>query len=274
MGTFGFSGLGADTWAADTKTDWYLDEIEVYQVRRWRTNRGLFQHAPGGSGSSGDKSVHIWYRNVNSGIYSPNAWGVLKRITLPSFVDDFMYGFSVALDINTLVVGRGGNRDVYVHDRHSSDCVTSGDTDLGPYCGDRGTFSAHNWGLVQSIHWPGSNYRDPDGTAVYGGLWQETFCGSRSGCTTQTVPSVTPLEWGCSVDVSGKYLIVGAYKSSAAPASATATGAAFMYQRNTAGDFVYKTSLLPSTTTNQHCGNSIRHVMNGSAVHCCVYLHA
>ena len=95
VGTSGFVGLGTDQWAVSPpplprtnrtslvpplvlsghaasltpylcalqvghKTDWYLDELEVYGVRQWRVDRGLFQFAPGGSGAGGDNSVSIF----------------------------------------------------------------------------------------------------------------------------------------------------------------------------------------------------------------------
>jgi hypothetical protein len=37
--------------------------------------------------------------------WNSNTWLNVKRVALPSWADDFNYGFAVALDINTLVVG-------------------------------------------------------------------------------------------------------------------------------------------------------------------------
>jgi hypothetical protein len=75
-----------------------------------------------------------------------------------------------------------------------------------------------------------------------------TICTPPSG-----TPSVTVGEWGVSVDVDGQWLIVGAYKSSVSPG--TYTGAAFLYQRTSAGgDFRHRKSLIGVTTSNGHCG--------------------
>ena len=244
---YGFTGLSA-AWAAGAQTA-YLDHVEVYTLVAGATGpkRGLFAYAPRGAGSSGDQAVHLWSRN-QGGV--KDSWGYLKRVVLPAWADSWMYGFSVALDANTLVVGRRGNRDLYVHERHRSDCTPSG-AYAAALCSDRGTYSADNWGLVQQLSFPGSSLVDAVSRKLYGAVWTPPACCNPPSAT----PAILVGEWGCAVDLSGDWLVVGAYKSSVSPGSNT--GAAFTYQRDYAGNFIFAAQLTPSSTTsNQHCGKA------------------
>jgi len=246
VGFYGFTGLTDDNWATGAKSDWYMDEIEVYGISAWGADRSLFQYAPTGGSSGGDSAVYLWYRNTITSAGGYDSWNLKKRIVLPSWADSFMYGFSVALNVNTLVVGRRGNRDVYIHDRDKSDCTQSGSTKR---CSDRGSYSADNWGLVQTLSWPGS----AQDSGFYGNVWAESDCSADlTGCTSQAAPTVAVKEWGCSVSLDGSRLVVGAYKSDTG--ANAATGAAFAYERNLEGKFRYSGTLHSSTTANSHCG--------------------
>ena len=250
IGSYGFTGLSDDLWATGHKTDWYVNEIEVYAISAWSPKRTLFQYAPTAGTSGGDSTVYLWYRNTITSAGGYDSWNFKKRVALPAWADSFMYGFSVALEGNTLVVGRRGNRDVFIHERHRSDCTQSGSTGS---CGNRGSYSADTWGLVQTLSWPGSR----DYSQYYGALWTETVCSSDlKTCTSQTTPSVAIYEWGCSVALSGTRLVVGAYKSKKTNA---ATGAAFAYERNQNGEFRYAGKLISTTTANSHCGTVLLH---------------
>jgi hypothetical protein len=250
IGSYGFTGLSDDLWATGHKTDWYVNEIEVYAISAWSPKRTLFQYAPTAGTSGGDSTVYLWYRNTITSAGGYDSWNFKKRVALPAWADSFMYGFSVALEGNTLVVGRRGNRDVFIHERHRSDCTQSGSTGL---CGNRGSYSADTWGLVQTLSWPGSR----DYSQYDGALWTETVCSSDlKTCTSQTTPSVAIYEWGCSVALSGTRLVVGAYKSKKTNA---ATGAAFAYERNQNGEFRYAGKLISTTTANSHCGTVLLH---------------
>jgi hypothetical protein len=245
-GNFGFSGL-TSTWATGVQSGWRIDQIEIYTVLPTAGNprRGLFQYAPRGAGASGDRSVHMWYRNQGG----KNAWNYVKQIVLPAWADSWMYGFSVALDLNTLVVGRRGNRDIYVHERHRSDCTPSGSY-FAKLCADRGVHAPESWGMVQQISFPGSSFSDNLTRSVFGGVWTPASC-----CTPPTTSRMKVGEWGCSVAVHKDWLVVGAYKSSEPPGEST--GAAYVYQRDYTGDFIYAAELKPSTSTSyQHCGQS------------------
>lgn len=245
VGSYGFTGLNNDNWATGTKTDWYINEIEVYAITSSSPGRSLFANAPKAGTSGGDSAVHLWYRNTITAAGGFDSWNFKLRVVPPSFADTFMYGFSVALDTNTLVVGRRGNRDIFIHDRDKSHCTESGSTGL---CADRGSYSAEAWGLVQVLLWPGSS--------SYGNVWPEASC-SLSGCNTQTAPAVYVQEWGCSVSLQASYLVVGAYKSK--KGSNDAVGAAFAYERSQNGDFQYAATLSSSTTANSHCGTFLRY---------------
>jgi len=246
VGSYGFIGLADDNWASGTKTDWYINEIEVYGISSWSTDRSLFQYAPKAGSSDGDSSVYLWYRNTINAAGGYDSWNFKKRVALPYWADSFMYGFSVAIDVHTLVVGRRGNRDIFIHDRDRSDCTQNGSTGR---CSDRGAYSTDTWGLVQTLSWPGSRQN----SLIYGYVWPETDCSSNlSTCTSQTVPPVVVQEWGCSVFLRGTRLVVGAYKSS--NWGNAAAGAAFAYERNQNGDFWYAGTLSSSTTASSHCG--------------------
>ena len=171
-----------------------------------------------------------------------DSWNLKKRVVPPSWADSHMYGFSVSVDANTLVVGRRGNRDIFIHDRHKSDCTQTGNS-----CSDRGSYSADNWGLVQTLSWPGSRQNNN----YFGNVWPETYCSSVTACHSQATPTVLPFEWGCSVALKDTILVVGAYKSKRTNAN---TGAAFAYKRNQNGDFRYEGTLSSSTTAHSHCG--------------------
>ena len=248
VGSYGFTGLSDDLWATGTKTDWYVDEIEVYGISSWNTDRSLFQYSPKAGTSGGDSAIYMWYRNTITAAGGYDSWNFKIRVVPPSWADSFMYGFSVALDANTLVVGRRGNRDVFIHERDRSDCTQSGTSGR---CSDRGSFSADAWGLVQTLSWPGSRQNN----LYYGSIWPEADCSSDlTGCTSQTVPSVSVHEWGCSVYLRGTRLVVGAYKSK--QGTNAGAGAAFAYERNQDGEFRYAGRLSFSTTANSHCGKS------------------
>ena len=245
---YGFTGLTSG-WATGIQSGWRIDQIEIYSLVSGSSNprRGIFQYAPRGAGASGDMSVHVWYRNLGG----KDAWNYLKQVVLPSWADSWMYGFSVALDLNTLVVGRRGNRDIYVHERHRSDCTPTGSY-YSKLCGDRGYYSADNWGLVQQISFPGNSLADVVSRNIYGGVWTPPSC-----CSPPPSPSIEVGEWGCSVAIRDEYLIVGAYTSSIPPG--VATGAAFIYQRDYTGDFIFAAELAPlSNTSYQHCGTFMR----------------
>lgn len=141
----------------------------------------------------------------------------------------------------------------------SSQSLTQAHTCAHAHC--RGSYSADNWGVVQTISWPGSGERaawDGEGTfSPYGGIQETLPCTGAQALTLCTPPGGTPAvkvgEWGVSVDVSGQWLIVGAYKSDVSPG--TQTGAAFIYQKiASTGDFAYRQALTAITTTDQHCG--------------------
>ena len=126
----------------------------------------------------------------------------------------------------------------------------------------RGAYSANAWGVVQTLSWPGSaasvSMPGEGSVTAYGAIQETplpcTLAQSLTACTPPAgTPSVTVGEWGVSVDLSGQWLIVGAYKSSVSPG--TYTGAAFMYQRIASnGDFRYRVPLTSATTSNGHCG--------------------
>ena len=247
-GNYGFSGL-TSTWATGLQSGWYIDQIEVYSLLANASNprRGLFQYAPRGAGSTGDKSVHVWYRNQGG----KDAWNYLKQVVPPAWADSWMYGFSVALDLNTLVVGRRGNRDIHVHERHRSDCTPSSNY-YSKLCSDRGHYSADTWGMVQQISFPGNSFFDNISRKIYGAVWTPPYC-----CSPPPQLTIEVGEWGCSVAMRNDLLVVGAYTSSIFPG--TATGAAFVYQRDYTEDFIYVAELRPSVNTSyQHCGVSER----------------
>lgn len=263
-GSYGYA-VGSTSWAKAGAASLTLNEFEVFALGSRIQYRSLFHFSPSGFGSTGDGSVHVFYRNKASGAFSANAWGHLKQITLPSFLDDYLYGWSVALDVNTLAVGRRGNRDVYIHERHRSDCTFVGSMAAGALCGDHGAgYSADAWGVVQTLSWPGSGtvatWTGESSASVYGGVQEQgnaLSCTAVQALTLCTDPGVAPTltvgEWGVSVDIYADWLIVGAYKSSVSPG--TRTGAAFVYQRTGAtGDFMYKKALVGVTSTDSHCG--------------------
>ena len=242
IGTYGFTGMTDATWATGHATEWRINEIEVYGISSWTTGQSLFQYAPKGGTSGGDASVYVWYRNTITSTGGFDSWNFKKRVVPPSWADSHMYGFSVAVDANTLVVGRRGNRDIFIHDRHKSDCTQTGNS-----CSDRGSYSADNWGLVQTLSWPGSRQNNN----YFGNVWPETYCSSVTACHSQATATVLPFEWGCSVALKDTILVVGAYKSKRTNAN---TGAAFAYKRNQNGDFRYEGTLSSSTTAHSHCG--------------------
>ena len=246
IGFYGFTGLSDDLWATGDKTDWFVNEIEVYGISAWATDRSLFRYAPTAGSSGGDSAVYLWYRNAITASGGYDSWNLKKRVILPSWADSFMYGFSVAINVNTLIVGRRGNRDVYIHDRDKTDCTQNGATGR---CSDRGSYSADTWGLVQTLSWPGS----AQNSGYYGNVWSEADCSADlTGCTSQATPTIAVKEWGCSVSLQGRRLVVGAYKSD--KGANAATGAAFTYERNQEGEFRYAGTLHSSTTANSHCG--------------------
>jgi hypothetical protein len=246
IGSYGFTGLTDANWATGTATDWYINEIEIYGISTGSTGRSLFQYAPKAGTSGGDASVYIWYRNTITSSGGFDSWNLKKRVELPSWADRHMYGFSVTIDVNTLVVGRMGNRDIFIHDRDKSDCTQSGSSGS---CSNRGSYSADAWGLVQTLSWPGSQ----ENSGRYGAVWSETNCASDlTSCTSQTAPAVYVFEWGCSVSLRGSYLVVGAYKSN--KGANIATGASFAYERHQDGEFRYAATLSSSTTASSHCG--------------------
>ena len=275
---YGYSAAGAQ-WAKTGVNTLSLAEFEVFALGSRTQYRSLFHFSPSGFGSTGDGSVHVFYRNKDSGAFSANAWGHLKQITLPSFLDKYLYGWSVALDINTLVVGRRGNRDIYIHERHRSDCTHVGSFADGPLCADHGAgYSADAWGVVQTLSWPGSSlstaWTGETTASVYGGVQEQgnaLTCTAAQSLTLCVDPGTTPTlvvgEWGVSVDLSGDWLIVGAYKST--QGANTRTGAAFVYQRTGAtGDFMYKQALVGVTTADSHCGWDVAISGNYAIVGC------
>eukprot|EP00960_Hanusia_phi_P038607 753509-Hanusia_phi.AAC.7 len=239
VGTYGYTGLGDASWATGLATDWYLDEIEVYGIGSAQPTKGLFQYSPEFVAKRSN-TVYIYERNMMSGQnYYTDIWNLSTTIVLPSWAEEFFYGFSVAMFSDTLAVGRRGNRDVYIHRQNFADCSSSN----GQYCTSQGAFSQDAWGLFQVIQWPGQ---------YSSSLWRENSCSPYTSCTSVTVPSLRVYEWGCSVSLSADYLIVGAYKSRTV--SSIESGAAFLYDKDTSENFQLFKTLIPIDTANQHCG--------------------
>ena len=185
-------------------------------------------------------NVYIYERNILSGgKYYTDIWNLSTTVVLPSWAEDFFYGFSVAMLADTLVVGRRGNRDVYVHRQNIADCSSSN----GKYCTSQGSFSQDAWGLFQVVEWPGQYSTN---------LWRENLCSPSTACTSVTVPSLRIYEWGCSVALSADYLIIGAYNSRTV--NSIESGAAFLYDKDTSENFQLFKTWIPVDTAYQHCG--------------------